>query len=96
MLTYIKNLPLDSSFYAEVRGGQQFRGWDEPRYMQATTINVLRLLLHVFIMAHTDPQKAKKRKAPEPYPTPDKPKLRQSERPGSFAFIARQHAIATS
>ena len=93
VLAYIKNLPLESSFYAEVRGGQKYRGWGEERYMAASELNVLRLLLHVLILANTDPKKTR-HKAPEPYPTPDKPAKKQADRPGSFAFIAKQHIAA--
>lgn len=90
VLAHIKHLPIGSAFYAEVRGGQQFRGWDEDRYMQAAFMNAIRMLIHVTVLCHIDPQKSKP-KPPESWPIPDgKPK--QADKPGSFAFMARDLA----
>ena len=59
VLAHIRNLDYQSAFVAEVRGGQQYRGWDEDRYMDAAQINALRTLIYIFILANTDPKKRK-------------------------------------
>lgn len=56
--------------------------------MMANLINAIRVLTWVFVMAHSDPKKAKP-KPPEPYPLPDKVTHKPADKPGSFAFIAR-------
>jgi hypothetical protein len=92
ILAHIKHLPVESAFIAEVRGGRQFRGWGEDRYMQAALLNAVRAANYLFILANTDPKK-KKPEAPEPWPLPDgKFKAKTPDKPGSFAFIARSLA----
>lgn len=89
VLAHIKYLPIESAFYAEVRGGQQFRGWGPDRYMQAAHINADRVGNHLFILANTDPKK-KKPTPPEPWPLPDdKTKTKPADKPGSFAATVR-------
>lgn len=89
-LIHVHNLPMGSSTMAEVRGGEQFRGWDLDRYMAARQIDAIAALRYILILANMDPKK-RKPPAPEPFPTPDKPaKKQKDERPGSFAFIAKQ------
>ena len=90
-LTYIRYLPMGSAFVAERRGGQQFRGWDESRYISVASVNGLRSLLHVYISAHTKG----KTKPPEPYPIPDRKKKNQADKPGSFAAIAKSKLDAS-
>jgi len=92
VLAHIKWLPMGSAFVAANRGGQEFRGWDEGRYMTAATLDAIRLLIHTFVMAHRDPKK-RAPSAPDPYRTPDDRvggsyKSKQPPKPGSFAFIA--------
>ena len=90
-------LPIESATVAERRGGQEFRGWDEGRYMMATLINVVRASNFLFLLANTDPKK-NKHKPPEGYPLPDgrvKAKdQKKTHKPGSFGFIAKAHADA--
>lgn len=93
VLAHILWLPAESAFTAHQRGGMQFRGWNEQRYMQAMEINVARLLLHVFIAANSDPKKSKP-KQPEPYPIPDGLKLKKPDAPGSFASVAKNRIAA--
>lgn len=94
VLAHIKILPVGSAFVAEVRGGQEFRGWDEDRYQMAALIDAIRILQYIFVLANIDPKK-KKPKPPEPYPTPDKAtKHKQPDKPGSFAFIAKSALAA--
>lgn len=88
VLAHIRYLPLESAFVAAQRGGQQFRGWDEGRYMLATLINAVRLNTYVFTLAHID-SKSKQPDPPDMYPIPDNVKARTkpAPKPGSFAFI---------
>ena len=41
VLLHIVQLPQSSRFYAEKRGGPQFRGWDESRYALAAVVNAV-------------------------------------------------------
>jgi hypothetical protein len=92
LLSHINNLPYDSAFVAELRGGQQFRGWDENRYLLAANVNAIRVLSHIFILANMDPKK-RKPDTPSPWPLPDKQeKKKRQDKPGSFAFIAKSLA----
>jgi hypothetical protein len=91
VLAHIHNLDYDSAFVAEVRGGQQFRGWDVGRYQMARVIDVLQVSNYLFILANSDPKK-RKPKPPDPYPIPDE--IKRVDKPGSFAFIAKAHIAA--
>jgi hypothetical protein len=73
---------------AEVRGGQEFRGWDRDRYQLVALTDAVRILTYVFILANSDPKKAPP-KVPEPSPTPDELTTKKQAQPGSFAFIAK-------
>jgi hypothetical protein len=84
-LNLIVQLPPGSRFYAERRGGVQFRGWDEDRYLMVAVINAVRALQWTYVAS-----KSKRRPAPpDPFPTPDDAR-KKKEGPGSFAFIAKQ------
>lgn len=95
VLMHIKNLPQDSATVSEIRGGQQFRGWDTERYQLALIADSIRALLYVFIVAHTDKNK-RKPKPPEPWPTPDQKtrQRKQQSTPGSFAHMAATQIAA--
>ncbi len=84
VLALIKNLPLGSRFFAERRGGQQFRGWDESRYAMVAVVNAVRALQYTYVAAHSK----SKPPPPEPFPIPDKTIRKKQAGPGSFAFIA--------
>lgn len=87
---HIHNLPMGSATVAEIRGGEQFRGWDLDRYMTARLIDSVQALRYITLLAHSDP-KRRKPPAPEPFPTPDKiHKKTKDAQPGSFAFIAKK------
>ncbi|MDV6975340.1 D site-binding protein [Mycobacterium intracellulare] len=89
VLMHARTLPMGSAFVAEIRGGREFRGWDQGRYMQATLIDAVRLLQYIFILAHVDPKKSKP-KPPESFPLPDKNiRTKKPDKPGSFGFIAK-------
>ncbi len=84
LLTLITQLPAGSRFYAARRGGVQFRGWDENRYLMAAVVNSIRVLQWTYVASKS------KRKPPEPemVPIPDVEKKRK-DGPGSFAHTAR-------
>lgn len=90
VLAHIKWLPLGSAFVAETRGGQEFRGWDQDRYMRVAQIDAQNNANWLFVMANKDPKKAAL-KPPDKYPIPDRRALAKSanEKPGSFGFIAK-------
>lgn len=90
VLAHVDNLPLESAFVAETRGGQEYRGWSEDRYIQAALLNSMRLLIYIFTLANIDP-KAKKPQQPEPYPLPgNRERKPQEPKPGSFLAVASQ------
>jgi hypothetical protein len=89
VLLHIQQLPMGSSFVAEIRGGIQFRGWDEDRYMRAAFIDSVRVLQYILILCNSDPNKPKAQ-PPDPYPLPDNVKRTEQDSPGSFGFIAKK------
>ena len=94
VIIHISYLPMGSAFVAEMRGGQQFRGWTEDRYIQVMNLNTQRIANYMFLCANMDSKK-KKPPPPLPYPVPDKPvKEDQTKRPGSFAAIAAAQMAA--
>ncbi|BBC53828.1 putative tail assembly chaperone [Mycobacterium phage PP] len=80
--------PSDSATFAAMRGGPEFRGWDEGRYLEVAQTDALRGLLYAFILAHTG-KNSRKPKAPEPWPIPDRKNRREREKntPGSFTRL---------
>lgn len=90
VLVHINHLTFDSATTAEMRGGQQFRGWDEDRYIAASTSNAIRTLSYMFLLANRDPKKSRRPETPTPWPLPDdKTKKQKQDKPGSFAYIAK-------
>ena len=84
VLMLITQLPAGSRFYAAKRGGPQFRGWDESRYLQASLVNSIRALQWTYVASKSK----RKPPPPEPLPVPDNIKKRR-DGPGSFAHTAR-------
>lgn len=83
-LIHANNLALGSATVAEQRGGPQFRGWDEDRYMMAALINAVKTNTHAFVLAHVDPKKSHP-DPPAPYPLPDNIEVRKkTHAPGTF------------
>lgn len=82
LLVLITNLPTTSRFYAEQRGGQHFRGWDESRYLMVAVVNAVRALQYTYIAAHSKTRP----KPPEPFPTPES--LTSKPKVNTFALIA--------
>ena len=90
VLAHVNNLPFDSATNAEMRGGQKFRGWDEDRYLAASTSNAIRTLLYAFLLANRDPRKSSKKLAPPtPWPLPDDKDKKQKRQEGPFALMAK-------
>lgn len=85
-MLHVNNLPLGSAFVAETRGGYQFIGWDQDRYMFAGLIDSIKVLQHILILCNVDPKK-KKPDPPEPYPLPDHLEREKVEEPGSFGLM---------
>ncbi|MEI6001130.1 hypothetical protein H3V53_29295 [Paraburkholderia bengalensis] len=79
------HLPKTGAFYAERRGGQQYRGWDEDRYALADIYDAVQAGNHILLMANRDPKKPKP-KAPKAYPRPDDFE-KTTPKPGSFAAM---------
>lgn len=88
VLAHIKWLPIGSAFIAEMRGGQQYRGWNEDRYAITRLIDLIAVSNYLFLMANRDPKK-RAPEPPEPYPTPDNLQAKKRDKPGSFGFIAK-------
>jgi hypothetical protein len=91
LLAHINNLDYNSAFVAQLRGGQQYRGWGEDRYIAASTSNAIRTLVYLFILANKDPRKKSKTAVPTPWPLPDDKdkKKKKQDKPGSFGFMAK-------
>lgn len=92
LFVLLKGLPTGSRFNSEKRGGQQFQGWDESRYMQAALINAVRALQYTYVQAHSK----KNIQQPDPFPVPDRKQTTQSQisKPGSFANVAASMVLA--
>ncbi|AAC18466.2 tail assembly chaperone [Mycobacterium phage Lakes] len=85
VLNLVIHLPKTGAFYAERRGGQQYRGWDEDRYALADIYDAVQAGNHILLMANRDPKKPKP-KAPKAYPRPDDFE-KTTPKPGSFAAM---------
>jgi hypothetical protein len=91
-LALLRQLPLESSTMAALRGGPEFRGWGQDRYLMAALIDAVNHLTYTFALANTDPKKAKPKK-PEPIYRPDKA-AQQKSQGNTFAAIAKQKLAA--
>lgn len=81
---------MKSATFAEMRGGQEYREWDEQMYLTAGTYNAVRSLSYITVLANSDPDK-RKPNPPNPYPIPGhKDTKSQEPKPGSFLAIASQ------
>ena len=89
LLSLIIRLPSGSDTKAAIRGGAQFEGWDQDRYLTVGVINAVRELTNVLISVNTS--KGKKPKHLDPFPVPKDKSETTQHKPGSFAFIALQH-----
>jgi hypothetical protein len=92
-LVLIDNLPPASATVAQMRGGQQFRGWDDGRYLNWMQTELVQQLLFAFVCANTDSKNKPKppKNIYQPKTAEDilKEKLERQAKPGSFAsFIS--------
>ncbi len=88
LLTLITQLPAGSRFYAQRRGGPQFRGWDESRYALVAAVNAIRSLQYTYVSAHSK----RRPTPPKPMPIPDDAR-RKKDTPGSFAHTAKMKLL---
>ena len=88
LLTLITQLPAGSRFYAQRRGGPQFRGWDESRYALVAAVNAIRSLQYTYVSAHSK----RRPTPPKPMPIPDDAR-RKKDTPGSFAHTANMKLL---
>jgi hypothetical protein len=82
VLCYVRALPLESATVAAMRGGDQFRGWNQELYMLANLLDAVRENTYAFVAANSK----KKPKAPEPVQRPEK---QQKKKTSLFAAMAR-------
>lgn len=83
-LAIIRNLPLDSATVASIRGGVEFKGWDNHLYMLANLVDAVKENTYVFVAANA------KRKPKPPKPI-DRPASKKKTNPlgNRFALMAR-------
>lgn len=75
VLTLLRQLPVGSRTIADMRGGEQFRDWNNTQYQLATVIDAVQQNTHALVTANSK----KAPKAPDPaYRPGNKPKTTQS------------------
>jgi hypothetical protein len=82
-LAYIRQLPTESATVAELRGGDDFVGWGQDRYLMARLIDAVKENTHVFVSANAK----RKQRPPEPVERPDF-KTQKQTAPNPFALMA--------
>lgn len=87
-LAYARQMPLGSATVAALRGGAEYRGWDQDRYMTADLIDLLNTSIYVTVAANSK----KKPKQPEPYTRPGANK--RQEKANSFRAMAAARLAA--
>ena len=86
ILSLIKRLPVESCFVAEIRGGDQFRGWNPDRYLLTAIVDAVQANTHIV-------SKANGGKGKKPEPT-YRPKKVQSKNGNAFVAAARSFYLA--
>lgn len=81
ILGLIRQLPIESAFVAEYRGGPQFRGWGIDRYLRAALVDAVQANTHAVSKANGG-----KGKKPDRIYRPEKAK---SQNGNAFAAMAR-------
>jgi len=81
------NLPLRCNFIAEVRGGPEFRGWDQEMYMLANVVDGVNSNTYVNLAANSD--KKHRPKPPELVKRPEDAKKKREAGQTQFAAMAR-------
>lgn len=84
-LAIIRNLPLDSATVASIRGGPQFRGWDNSVYMLANVVDAIKENTYAFVAANSK----RKPQKPKPVERPAAKKKRTNPLANRFAMMAR-------
>lgn len=88
-IAYIRQLPVESAFVARMRGGAEFRGWNQDRYMLADLIDLSQWQIFAQVSANSK----KKPKKPDAY---ERPEVRRQKKtnPNSFAMQAAMRLAA--
>lgn len=73
-LVLIEQLPMESRYVAAKRGGAEFVGWDEGRYIQALQVNLMKNL--IWLITRVNSKKAPP--APKLYPLPGESKKNEA------------------
>lgn len=84
-LVIIRNLPLDSATVASIRGGTQFRGWDNHMYMLTNIADAVQWNTYAVVAANSK----RKPKAPKPLDRPKASSKRSTPMGNRFAAMAR-------
>jgi hypothetical protein len=87
ILLLIQGLPLQSATVAMMRGGQEFRGWDQDRYLSAALFDAVKENTFAFISANSK----RKPPAPEPMWRP-KEQTKKKSRDKNNPFLQRLEA----
>jgi hypothetical protein len=87
-LVLIRQLPIESATVAAMRGGPEFRGWGQDRYLMATLIDAVNNLNYTLTVVNTDSKKPKPQ-PPEPVYRPDKA-AEKKKQVNPFTAIAKQ------
>jgi hypothetical protein len=95
VLAHVSALPIECAFMAALRGGQQFVGWNQGRYMLARLIDAIASLQYTLILVYRDRDKSKP-DPPDHYPLPDDlRKIKRAPAAGSFASMMLGHMNKT-
>jgi hypothetical protein len=85
VIAAIRNFPPDSATAASMRGGPEFRGWDNTVYMLANVVDAIRENTYVFVAANSK----RKPKPPKPVDRPTAKKKPGGPTGSRFALMAR-------
>lgn len=89
LLSLIRQLPMESNTTAQMRGGEEFRGWGVDQYLLANLTDAVNAATYAIVASNSK----SKPKPPEPVYRPDK--ATKKKRANSFAMMAaRQMAAA--
>lgn len=88
ILILIRQLPMESNTTAEIRGGPEFRDWDNRTYMLAAVVDAVREVSYMLAMVNRDPKK-KAPERPQPVYRPDNQINTKKKKQNQFAAMAR-------
>lgn len=85
VLAWVRNLPLDSATVASIRGGSQFRGWDNQMYMLTNIVDAVRENTYATVSAHS-------KRRPKPPKPLDRPRAAKGKAKSPMANRFMMHA----